>query len=118
MMDLQSATRRAANSARSVTFAAPDYLKHFHDFRRKLHKGGVRDPPVDPIDKYARSDGVRDGAEFRFLVGFPPGGGELPRESRRQPFAHFRRHRVRLHFRQLVVLVGQSPTGGNRGTRR
>lgn len=95
-----------------------DYLKYFHDLRRKLHEGGVRDPPVDPIDKYARSDSVRDRTEFRFLVGFPPGGGELPGESRRQPFAHFRRDCVRLHFRQFVVFVRQSSTGGNRETRR
>lgn len=61
--------------------AGEDYLKHFHDFRRKLHEGGIRDSPVDPIDEYARPDGMRDRAEFRLLVSLPSRGGELSGES-------------------------------------
>lgn len=94
-----------------------DYLKHFDDFRWKLHEGGIRDPPVDPIDEYARPDGVRDRTELWLLVSLPSRGGELPGESRRQPFAHFRRHRVRLHLRQLIVFVRQPSKGGKREKR-
>lgn len=107
-------TRESRKIADLTPPPCADYLEYFHDILRELHEGGVRHPPVDPIDEYARPDGVRDRAEFRLLVGLPPGGGQLPGEGRGEPFAHLRRHRVRLHLRQLVIFVRQSPTGKSR----
>jgi len=80
-----------------------------------LHEGGIRDPPINPIDEYARSDSVGNRAEFRFLIGFPPSSGELSSESRCQPLAHFRWHRIWLHLRQLIIFIRQSSIGENRG---
>lgn len=88
-----------------------NYLEYFNHFLGELHQRGVGDPPVDPIHEDPRPDGVRDRAELWLLVRLPPGGRELPGEGRRQPFADFRWHGVRLHLRQFVVLVCQPPKG-------
>lgn len=87
----------------------PVYLEHFNHFLRELHKRGVGDPPVNPIDEDPRPDGVRDRAEFWLLIGLPSRGRELSREGRSQPLADFRRHRVRLYLRQFVILICQPP---------
>lgn len=61
---------------------------------------------------------MSDRTEFRFLIGFPSSGGELPGESRCQPLAHFRWHCIWLYLRQLVIFIRQSPIGENRRKRR
>lgn len=87
------------------------YLKNLDDVRRELHHGRVGDAPVDAVHEDAGADGVRHGTELGLLVGLAPRGGQLPREGGRQPLAHLGRDRVRLHLRQLVILVRQPPVG-------
>lgn len=90
------------------TNICPTHLQHLDDLGRELHQGGARDAPVDPIDEDAGPDGVRHRPELGLLVGPLPGGGQLAGERGRQPLAHLRRDRIRLHLGQLIVFVGQA----------
>lgn len=85
-------------------------LEYFDHVGGERHQRRGDHPAVHAVHEYAGPDGVRHRLELGLVVALAPRARHLPGERGRQPIADFLRHRVRLHFRQLVVLLGrQSP---------
>ena len=89
--------------------ARSTHLQLGHDCRRVLEAEAREGAPVDAVDEEAGAHGVHDAFEAAALD--PAAAAELhggcAREGTREPLAHLRWHRLRLHFVHLVlVLVG------------
>jgi hypothetical protein len=96
---------RSEQKARRVCWYVPAYFEDSDDVWRELHESRVGHPPVDPIHEDAGSDSVCNRPELGLLVRLPPSSGQLPGEGGGEPFSHLGWHSVRLHLRQLVVVV-------------
>lgn len=79
-------------------------LEYFDDVGRERHQGRGHHPPVHAVDEYTGPNGVRHGLELGLVVALASRTGHLSGERGRQPISDLLRHRVRLHFREFVVL--------------
>ena len=61
------------------------------------------------VNHNASTDGVGHTSELGFVIPAPFDVGHRAGEGEGEPVAHLGRHGVRLHLRQLILLVTQTP---------
>ena len=84
------------------------HLKCGHDGRRVLEAEAREGAPVDALDEEAGAHGVHDAPEAATLDPAAAAAelrGGRAREGAREPLAHLRGHRLRLHFVHLVLVL-------------